>query len=721
MRATAKIGAAVMAGLLAALSCTASADDGHPACKQDLAARALTQGIDTGAFQRWMGPVRGDRSVLALLDHQPEFSTPIWDYLAGLVDAERIADGRQHMKAHAALLARIGQQYGVDPAVVVAVWGVETDYGRVTGKRHLLDSLLTLSCEGRRQAFFRGELMALLRLAEAGDVEPHGVTGSWAGAFGHTQFMPSTYARIAVDGDGDGRRDLVGSIPDALSSTANYLKRSGWRPGQPWGIEVTLPVGFDTRLAGRTKRQPLSAWRALGVRAIGGSALSATGIADQDPSALLLPAGPKGPAWLVFRNFDAIHAYNAAESYALAIALLADGLQGRAGRLAAWPTDDPGLDRAQRRQLQQRLIALGHDIGTVDGLVGTATRRAIAAEQRRLGWKNPDGRPSVRILQQLQAPLPHTSLPASTRFVLPGNALAWQQSPHIRSSIDMTSVPGLKVGRHQGLDAWLVETGQATAAISMVGGQLLSWAPAGQSDVLWLSDSLQPLPTPIRGGTPVCWPYFGRQGQSGDVPSHGFVRTLPWTLRHAEQLEDGSIRLELQPSPLDGLTLDLHMELTIGQQLEQRLVTRNRGNEPAHITQALHNYFRVSDVRSVRVDGVEGLQYQDKYTGGERFSHAGPWQLDDPRDPGRSDRIYEDAGGRYRIHDSGLGRTVEVLTQGSRSVVIWNPGEEGGRGMPDVGGQWSQYLCVESANAGRDVVSIPAGGEHVLEQRFRLL
>ena len=285
----------------------------------------------------------------------------------------------------------------------------------------------------------------------------------------------------------------------------------------------------------------------------------------------------------------------------------------------------------------------------------------------------------------------------------------------------MESVPGLKMGRYQGLDAWLIQTAQAEAAISVVGGQLLSWKPQGQEDVMWLSPRRQPLPTPIRGGTPVCWPYFGRQGQDGDVPSHGFVRTLPWTLVSAGLLPDGSIQLQLRPPALDGLSLGLHMELTIGKTLRQRLVTHNHGGEAATITQALHNYFRVSDVAAVEVHGVEGLTYQDKYTGGERFSHAGAWRLDDPRDPGRSDRIYEQAGGHYRIHDPGLGRTLDITTQGSHSVVIWNPGKDGGQAMVDVGEGWKDYLCVESANAGTDVVSIPPGGQHVLEQQLRVL
>lgn len=372
-------------------------------CIGQLAVAARAKGVSDAGFTRLMDGITADPSVLPLLDNQPEFSTPIWDYLAALVDAQRIADGRVQLAAQAPLLQQVSAQYGVDAATVVAVWGVESDYGRVFGKRPLLQSLTTLACAGRRQAFFRGELIALLRLLDDGELEADGLTGSWAGAFGHTQFMPSTYARIAVDGDGDGRRDLVGSIPDALASTANYLVKAGWRSGQPWGLEVQLPARFDPALAGRTKRQPLSAWRALGLRQRDGGPLSAAGMADTERAALLLPAGPQGPALLVLRNYDAIYSYNAAESYALAIALLADQLRGGSGLVTPWPTDDPGLDRAGRRALQQLLLQRGHAIGTADGMIGSATRQAIASEQQRLGWPTVDGRAGQRILHALQA------------------------------------------------------------------------------------------------------------------------------------------------------------------------------------------------------------------------------------------------------------------------------------------------------------------------------
>lgn len=390
--------------LLAGGAGPALASETLDGCLDRLQPKAQAAGVGEAVFREHTRGLSPDPSVLEALDYQPEFRTPIWDYLAGLVDQERIDDGLARLEEHAALLERIESEYGVDPATVVAVWGVESDYGRTFGSKSLLRSLATLSCAGRRQDFFRGELFAVLKLIQSGDLPATDLTGSWAGAFGHTQFMPSTYARIAVDGDGDGRRDLVGSVPDALASTANYLKRSGWRTGQAWGHEVSLPAGFDTTTNGRTTRRPLSSWRSRGlVRADGGPLP-----ADDRPAALLLPAGPKGPAFLVFRNYDAIYSYNAAESYALAIALLAERLRGNDGLRASWPTDDPGLSRAERRELQQHLVDLGHDIGPVDGMVGKLTREALAREQARLGLPA-DGRAGRRALEALRAASPAPS------------------------------------------------------------------------------------------------------------------------------------------------------------------------------------------------------------------------------------------------------------------------------------------------------------------------
>lgn len=703
---------------LGAPSLAVAAPDAFASCLVTLKAQAGKQGIHAERFDVLTAGLTPDPSVLPLLDAQPEFTTPLWDYLAALVDSQRVDDGRARLVEHRDLLARVSAEYGVDAATIVAVWGVESDYGRVFGKRPLLQSLATLSCEGRRQPFFRGELLALLRLIDGGDLRAEGLTGSWAGAFGHTQFMPSTYARIAVDGDGDGRRDLVASIPDALASTANYLKKAGWRTGQPWGMEVKIPAGFNASLAGRTQRKPLADWRALGILPVAGGALAPAGLPADSTAALLLPTGAKGPAWLVFRNYDAIYAYNAAESYALAIATLADRLRGGPGIVAAWPTDDPGIGRTERRELQTLLLARGHDIGTADGMIGTATRRAIQTEQQRLGWTPADGRAGQRILAALRGapPLSPPTMPASTVFTLPPNHAQYVQSPAAPRAA-LPKVPGLSLADIQGFPAWKVETPFATAAISVFGGQLLSYVPKGGQDVMWLSPSAQPLPTPIRGGSPVCWPYFGRQGQGNDVPSHGFVRNVPWTLQQARREADGTMVLTLAPPVLENLDLRLRMELRIGRTLEQRLITENTGRQPVAFTQALHNYFNVSDAMQVSVEGLDGLSYLDKF---ENYAaprqQQGEWSLRDPRDPGRSDRIYTQAGGRYLLKDPGLKRRIEITTTGSRSLVAWNPGEAGASKMADVGAGWRNYVCLEAANAGPDVVTLAPGAQHVLQQ-----
>lgn len=388
------LGAALLAGALPAHAEELMFAD----CLAGLRSQAITAGVSGNAFDTHTRDLAPDMSVLALLDAQPEFTTPIWDYLAALVDEQRISDGQAMLKANASVLAQVSQQYGVDPATVVAVWGVESDYGKTFGKRPLLVSLATLSCFGRRQEFFRGEFFATLKLLQSGDLKPEGLTGSWAGAFGHTQFMPTTYQRIAVDGDGDGRRDLVGSIPDALASTANYLKRAGWRSGESWGYEVKLPQGFDPSLAGRKNKRALSSWIARGVTRVDGAPIAAS----DAQAGVLLPAGVNGPAFLVFRNFDAIYSYNAAESYALAIATLSDRLRGGGPLLTPWPTDDPGLGRGERKQLQILLLARGHAIGTADGMIGTLTRRAIVVEQQRLGMQPQDGRAGRKILDALR-------------------------------------------------------------------------------------------------------------------------------------------------------------------------------------------------------------------------------------------------------------------------------------------------------------------------------
>ena len=370
-------------------------------CLTRLQPAAQRNGVRSDSFSRYTEGVQADFTLLDKLNYQPEFRLPIWDYLSGLVDDERIADGNAALVRHAEVLQRIQAAYGVDPATVVAVWGVESNYGRITGKYPLVQALGTLSCFGRRQGYFQGEFFAALRILQRGDIAPERLNGSWAGAFGHTQFMPATYERLAVDFDGDGRRDLVDNSDDALASTANFLRKGGWQSGLPWGFEVRLPPGFDPALAGRKDKRPLADWAERGIVAVDGEKLANSGLAAGERTAILLPAGPRGPAFLVTRNFDVIYGYNAAESYALAIAHLADRLRGGAPFVTPWPTDDPGLSRAERRELQTLLAARGHDIGEIDGALGDRSRAAIKLEQAHLG-QEATGRGGQKLLKALR-------------------------------------------------------------------------------------------------------------------------------------------------------------------------------------------------------------------------------------------------------------------------------------------------------------------------------
>lgn len=370
-------------------------------CLDSLRAPARAAKVQDETFTRFTQGLAPDMSVIEKLDYQPEFRLPIWDYLAALVDDERVADGQARLAEHAEVLARVQQRHGVDPATVVAVWGVESNFGRNFGSYPLVQSLGTLSCFGRRQAFFRGEFYAALRILQSGDIAPERLVGSWAGAFGHTQFMPSTFERLAVDGDGDGRRDLIDNTADALASTAHFLRRAGWQSGQPWGLEVSLPAGFNASGEGRRTRRTLHEWSARGLRRVDGTPLPQ----DLGPAGLLLPAGPQGPAFLVFKNFDALYSYNAAESYGLAIAHLSDRLRGGGPFVTPWPTDDAGLSRAERRELQGLLVLRGHDIGAIDGALGERSRAAIRIEQARLGQET-SGRGGQKILRALRAEAP---------------------------------------------------------------------------------------------------------------------------------------------------------------------------------------------------------------------------------------------------------------------------------------------------------------------------
>jgi lytic murein transglycosylase len=370
-------------------------------CLSAIRSSPAAKRIADSTWQRHVSGLTFDARVVEQRDAQPEFKLPVWDYFAVMVDPERIADGQRLLAEHRATFDVVERRYGVDRHVVAAIWGIESDFGRGMGGYDVLRSLATLGCNGRRQPYFRRELLAALRIVQRGDVDGARFRGSWAGAFGQVQFMPGSFEWLAVDGDGDGQRDIIGSVPDALASAANYLRKSRWKTGAPWGMEVHLPQGFVVAGEGRKVKRPLSAWRARGVRRVGGDSLWPAGTSAATVAGLHLPTGPKGPAFLVFDNFDAIYRYNASEVYTLAIAHLSDRLRGTSPFVAMWPTDDPGLSRAERRELQRLLTARGHDVGAPTGVLTARTRAAVKAEQERLGHEA-TGRPGQRLLQALR-------------------------------------------------------------------------------------------------------------------------------------------------------------------------------------------------------------------------------------------------------------------------------------------------------------------------------
>jgi lytic murein transglycosylase len=379
---------------VASLALPSAARADYESCLASIRSEALRHGISATAFDAATAGVQPDMKILDLQKNQPEFKTPIWDYMAGLVDDERVADGKAGMRQYANAFATAEERFGVNRYIIAAVWGVESDFGKSMGTRPLIQSLLTLACFGERASYFRGELMATLKIAASGDIPLDRLVGSWAGAFGQTQFMPSTFLRLAVDLEGNGKRDIVDSAPDAIGSTANFLRRAGWRTGMSWGFEVKLPADYSGP-SGRRQKSSMSTWASRGITRVDGRPLG------EGEAGLLLPAGSNGPAFLVTSNFDAIYSYNAAESYALAIAHLADRLAGGGPFVTPWPTDDPGLSRAERRELQALLTKRGYDVGTPDGAIGKKTQDAIADYQRKIG-RDADGRASSKVLEALR-------------------------------------------------------------------------------------------------------------------------------------------------------------------------------------------------------------------------------------------------------------------------------------------------------------------------------
>jgi lytic murein transglycosylase len=363
-------------------------------CVAGIRAEVLKAGIKADIVNAAFRNIKFDEKAVRFSRTQPEYRLAIWDYMATLVDDVRIADGLKMMKIHRQTLHDVEKAYGVDRFILAALWGVESDYGQEMGEFFLPHALSNVACAGRKAAVFKSELIQALRIVAAGDVKLADLQGSWAGAFGQTQFIPSTYRRLAVDFDGDGRRDTIHSIADTLASAANFLKKAGWQSGVLWGFEVKVRRSYAGPV-GRAKKSPISQWAKRGISRADGSPLPKTG-----SFALIMPAGRFGPAFLVSRNFDALYSYNAAESYALAISHLSDRLNGKGAFKTSWPTDDPGLTRAQRKRLQELLIERGFYKGEADGRVGPLTMAAIREAEKKAGL-NPTGRPGTRILNAL--------------------------------------------------------------------------------------------------------------------------------------------------------------------------------------------------------------------------------------------------------------------------------------------------------------------------------
>lgn len=368
-------------------------------CLTGMMPDAARRGITRANYLRLTAGLTPDLSIMDKLDAQPEFTTAPWDYLDVLVSDDRVARGQQLLAQYAPTFAAAQRVYGVDPAIIVAIWGVESNYGTLSGDRPVLRSTATLACIGRRRDYFRGEFLAALLILQRGDIPPDRFVGSWAGAFGPAQFMPTSFLRYAVDFDGDGRRDVSDSVPDIAASTANNLRMDGWDSGQSWGYEVALPQRFNYRLVDASPPMTVRRWQSLGVRRADAEPFPHA----HDRARLLLPAGARGPAFLTLHNFNVVMRYNPAEFYALAVGELADRLGGGGPFLHPWPRGERVLTLPERYEMQKLLVQRGYKIGEPDGFIGPQTRLAIRDFQQTVG-EIPDGFASSEVLKRLRRP-----------------------------------------------------------------------------------------------------------------------------------------------------------------------------------------------------------------------------------------------------------------------------------------------------------------------------
>jgi membrane-bound lytic murein transglycosylase B len=367
----------------------------------DLRDEAMAAGVSGDTFDNAFAAVRVNPEIVAKDQDQSEFTKPVWSYLDSAVSPERVANGKIKQAENRIPLDTAAKQYGVPAEIILAIWGLESAYGANTGGYNVIEALATLAYDGRRPKVFREQLIDALLILEAGDIDAMAMRGSWAGAMGQTQFMPSAFRQYAVDGDNDGKRDIWGDQADVFGSTANYLVKKGWRTGETWGAEVKLPRDFPWEQAEIDIKKPVTEWRKLGVRLANGAELPA--VASQ--ASVIAPAGHRGPTFIVYENFHTILAYNYSSAYALAVGHLADRIAGGGPLMASWPRDDMPLTKDERIELQERLADLGYDPGGVDGVVGPKTRTALRQYQRSIG-EIPDGYPTSQLLQQLKDSAP---------------------------------------------------------------------------------------------------------------------------------------------------------------------------------------------------------------------------------------------------------------------------------------------------------------------------
>jgi lytic murein transglycosylase len=354
---------------------------------------AQARGVSRATFDNAFRGVAPDPKIAALTRKQSEFVRPVWHYIAGATAPGTVAKGQAAARQWAPVLARVERAYGVPAATILALWGLESGYGASTGGISTIRALATLASIRHRGDLFRNELLTALQILEQDHISRDEMLGSWAGAMGQTQFMPSSYVKFAVDGDGDGKRDIWTSVPDALASTANFMQQKGWDASLPWGFEVALPDGFDWRTVSASFPQ----WASLGVRRADGRAMPPAG-----EGSLFLPAGAKGPALLITANFEVIRAYNTSDAYALGVGFLSDRIAGLGGLRASWPVNEPMLGLAERAEVQKRLTALGFYQGETDGKVGPKSRDSVRRFQLSRGLVA-DGYASPAVLQALRA------------------------------------------------------------------------------------------------------------------------------------------------------------------------------------------------------------------------------------------------------------------------------------------------------------------------------